>query len=467
MMILQTSFLAFLAVFQAHQALAAHIDTADTVEDTGDGKVLYLILDGQGGDGGGRNLRSLSDPPPSFMFDLNNDATNICPVASGGVCNDDYYCFDEGTDWDLSFSNPSFQEICRLDITFFSSSCFPGQDAGVEEVPIAVNGFSLGSVSGWVNACLCGGCDQNSISTTDSTILDSLGSFGAGSTLSFDIVGGDTSKVCTDKIQLDFHTNCDSFSTGDPHFKTWSGEHFEYHGQCDMVLAKDLNFAHGLGLEVQIRTKLVRFWSYIKQAVIRIGDDILEVEGSGEPSMKTRYWINLDFQGDISSLGGFPVTNRVQSDIKHFMEIDLSSKFPNQKIRISTFKEFVRVDFLYGTNESFGNTVGLLGDFQTGKTLARDGTTVLDDFSELGREWQVLPSEDMLFHDVSKPQFPQKCIEPEDPRGERRRRLEESTVTLEQVRAACAFLQDELDQKDCEYDVLATQDLEMAGAWAA
>ena len=67
---------------------------------------------------------------------------------------------------------------------------------------------------------------------------------------------------------------------GDPHITTWINEHFEYHGQCDLVLAKDPEFADGLGLEIHIRTKLVRFWSYIKTVAIKIGNDILEVEGS-------------------------------------------------------------------------------------------------------------------------------------------------------------------------------------------
>ena len=106
-----------------------------------------------------------------------------------------------------------------------------------------------------------------------------------------------------------------------------------------------------------------------------------------------------------------------------------------------------------------------VGDFNTGKTLARDGATVLDDFSELGNEWQVLPDDGMLFHDIAEPQFPKRCIEPEDPRGERRRRLGESGVTEEQAEAACASLKDEADRKDCIYDILATQDLEMVGAY--
>ena len=103
---------------------------------------------------------------------------------------------------------------------------------------------------------------------------------------------------------------------------------------------------------------------------------------------------------------------------KNRIEIDLSSKYPGQKITISTFKEFVKVDFTNPTAKAFGKTVGLLGDFKTGKTLARDGATVFDDYTDLGREWQVLPSDKKLFRESSAPQFPELCIEPEDPRGD-------------------------------------------------
>jgi hypothetical protein len=250
--------------------------------------------------------------------------------------------------------------------------------------------------------------------------------------------------------------------------KTWKNEHFEYHGQCDMILARDGDFAGGLGIDAQIRTKLVRFWSYIKNAAIRIGDDILEVEGSGDPEdADTHYWFNLEYQGKIRTLGGFPVTIKKGASKKHkrTFEIDLSSMYPNQKIVLSTYKEFVRLDFENGTEESFGNTVGMLGNFKTGETLARNGVTVLDDFLELGSEWQVLPLDEMLFHSVEQPQFPKKCLEPEDPRGERQRRLGESSITEEQAEDACSSLKDAADRKDCVYDVLATQDLDMVGAF--
>eukprot|EP00980_Cylindrotheca_fusiformis_P014226 scaffold3748_cov126-Cylindrotheca_fusiformis.AAC.1 len=258
-----------------------------------------------------------------------------------------------------------------------------------------------------------------------------------------------------------------SGSQGDPHFKTWKNEHFEYHGQCDLLLTKDPNFADGLGLDVQIRTKLVRFWSYIKTAAIRIGDDIFEVQGSGDGSGKIEYWYNLEHNAEISSVGGFPVTFKKldANRRKTIVLLDLGSKYPGHQIEISTWNEFVKVNFLNGSDAAFGNTVGMLGDFKTGKTLARDGVTEIHDFWALGKEWQIRPTDDMLFRHVEQPQFPKQCVEPEDPQGERRRRLGEASVSEEDAEKACSVIEDPLDRKDCIYDVLATQNIGMTGAY--
>jgi len=132
----------------------------------------------------------------------------------------------------------------------------------------------------------------------------------------------------------------DASSNGDPHFKTWKQEHFEFHGQCDMILAKDSDFANGIGLDVQIRTKIVRFWSYIHTAAIRIGNDILEIQGSPDnEDHEAHYWFNFQYQDDTKAIGGFPLTIRSTGGYKRFFEIDLNSKFPGQKIVLSAFKE--------------------------------------------------------------------------------------------------------------------------------
>jgi len=195
------------------------------------------------------------------------------------------------------------------------------------------------------------------------------------------------------------------------------------------------------------------------------------VEGSattsddGKVKDGTNYWINFIHQGELTTIGGFPVTLNVASQDKSTLTIDLDSRFPGQKIVLATYKEFVRVSFVNASEESFGNSVGMLGDFRSGKTLARDGNTELNDFRKLGQEWQALPTEHMLFHKVEQPQFPKKCIEPEDPRGDRRRQLSESSITFEAAEAACASLEDPLDRKDCVYDIVATQDMDMVGAY--
>ena len=223
------------------------------------------------------------------------------------------------------------------------------------------------------------------------------------------------------------------------------------------------NFAgEGMDLDIHLRTKIVRFWSYIKAAVIRIGNDILEVEGSPDTNEGGRYWINYELSGDLTDLGGFPVT---MNPNKTKYTIDLGSSYPGQTIEIKTFKEFVGVKIVGATKASFGNAVGIMGDFATGNTYARDGTTVLQDFRELGMEWQVLPLDGKLFHEMARPQFPEVCFLPEDPRGERARRLDESMITQEQAEVACAVLDDEFDRKGCVYDILATQDLDMVGAY--
>ncbi|CAJ1951752.1 unnamed protein product [Cylindrotheca closterium] len=252
---------------------------------------------------------------------------------------------------------------------------------------------------------------------------------------------------------------------GDPHFTTWKNEHFEYHGQCDLTLVSDEDFAGGLGLDIQIRTKVVRFWSYIKNVAIKIGNDILEIEGSADAGdAEAHYWINYEYQGDLDSVAGYPVTQELPSVYKRKYIIDLSSKYPGASISVKIYKEFLRVQFS-GDESAFGNTVGLLGNFKNGKTLARDGVTEIHDFSDLGDEWQVLPSEPKLFREASFPQFPERCIKPEDPRGDRARRLGESNITMEEAEAACSSLNDELSIKDCVYDILATQDLGMVGAF--
>ncbi|CAJ1956423.1 unnamed protein product [Cylindrotheca closterium] len=251
---------------------------------------------------------------------------------------------------------------------------------------------------------------------------------------------------------------------GDPHITTWKNEHYEFHGQCDLVLAKDPDFGNGLGLDVHIRTKIVRYWSYIQSVAIRIGTDVLEIQGNSDSNLDPDYWINFEHLGDLDTFAGCPVTQTTSGPHKRSYQIDLRTKVPGHSLRIDLFREFVRVK-LNGEKTAYHQTEGLLGDPITGKMLARDGVTEFADYVDFGIEWQVLPYEQKLFHEMAPPQFPELCLLPEDPRGERRRRLAESEISVEEARRACSALQDSLSIQDCVYDILATQDLDMVGAF--
>lgn len=254
---------------------------------------------------------------------------------------------------------------------------------------------------------------------------------------------------------------------GDPHFKTWFNEKYDFHGQCDLNLVSDPSFLDK-GLQVTIRTKIKSTWSYIASTAIRIGEDILEVQGGEADSQ--HYWVNGVYQSKLTKVGGFPVSHRKPYEMGHSYTIDLEGQ--DGQIEVRTWKEFIQVKFEDPTERLYGKTVGLLGDFNTGKKFARDGITVIEDPVEFGQEWQVRAEEPVLFHEVAGPQMPhQKCVMPwelnaqkEQLRG--RRRLSETRVTEAMAQIACEHAGVEEEDFDaCVFDVLATDDVETAGAY--
>jgi von Willebrand factor type D domain len=58
---------------------------------------------------------------------------------------------------------------------------------------------------------------------------------------------------------------------GDPHFRTFDGTKYDFHGQCDLVMARSKEFGDNLGLDLHIRTEIVTGWSRISDSAIRIG----------------------------------------------------------------------------------------------------------------------------------------------------------------------------------------------------
>jgi len=242
---------------------------------------------------------------------------------------------------------------------------------------------------------------------------------------------------------------------GDPHIKTWTGERYDYHGVCDLVMVQNPDFKSGLGMDIHVRTKRMRRWSYISNAVLRIGEETLEIMGGSED----KYWINGVEGGELSTLSGFAITHDAVNAQKREFRVELSGE---EYVLLKTFKDMVMVSVENASASSFQGSLGLLGSFGKGEKKARDNLTIIEDYNEFGQEWQVRPDEAKLFHTIEGPQAPQKCQLPST--QALRRRLGESKLTLDDAKTACSRVRPE-DFDVCVFDVLATDDSELAGAY--
>merc|ERR1711933_323673 len=133
-------------------------------------------------------------------------------------------------------------------------------------------------------------------------------------------------------------------------------------------------------------------WSYISNAVLRIGQETLEIMGGGSDDDK--YWINGVRGGELSTLSGFAVTHHVMHTHGREFRVDLDG---GEYILFKTFKDMIMVNVENASARDFGSSLGLLGSFGKGEKKARDNLTIIEDNNEFGQEWQVRPAEDKLF----------------------------------------------------------------------
>jgi hypothetical protein len=218
------------------------------------------------------------------------------------------------------------------------------------------------------------------------------------------------------------------------------------------VLLHSKAFGDGLGFDIHLRTKHRRQFSYVSDAVVRIGDEILEVSGHS-------YCLNgIEMEDLPATIAGFPVRYNKIDDKKGTYITDLNE---HGRIAISTWKDFLTVKIEQGSGKYFADSVGLLGDYFTGYMLTRDGVTRLEeDVNAFGQEWMVQPHEPLLFQKAEKRL--DKCVMP--PAQNKRHRRLGGFTSMEAAEKACAHVDaDNLDF--CINDVLSTNDINMAGAY--
>jgi len=230
-----------------------------------------------------------------------------------------------------------------------------------------------------------------------------------------------------------------------------------------LVLLQNPSFANGLGLTIHVRTKIDTWWSFTEAVVVQIGEATLEVTGG---KTQIPYWLNGVMTADMlttkAALGDFPLTFKRINDHQSRVRVDLGY---GNAVSIGSYNRFISVSFNAKEQEEFVGSSGMMGSFPGGAMVGRDGSTVLEDPIEFGQEWQVLATEPKLFQQDSNVQHPKKCVMPShDVTAKQKRRLGESTISNEDAATACARV-DEADRDACMFDVLATNDKGMAGAY--
>jgi len=241
--------------------------------------------------------------------------------------------------------------------------------------------------------------------------------------------------------------------SGDPHFKTWTGDKFDYHGECDLVLVDNPTFADGLGLKLHIRTTRVKYYSFIETVALQIGDDVLEFNNDVENFMINGAPVAAMRKYHTTMLGGY-VVRRDPGAISVRLDQDAKAKIDFHTRKIG----FPAVIVDGGSTDIFAGSLGLLGEWTTGNKLARDGETELndDDATAFALEWQVRDTEPMLFKEARFPQFPSACT---PPKKMMKVRLGMSEAKRE-AEKACAHWG--ADKEECVFDVIATRDVMIA-----
>lgn len=240
--------------------------------------------------------------------------------------------------------------------------------------------------------------------------------------------------------------------------RSWTGEFFDYMGECDLMLIHVPGFDGKHDMDVHVRTTIRYDYSFIEAAALRIGKDILEVGSYGDFALNG---VDGALRTDsmIPKIGGYQVHYTMLNKKRHQFDVVIS---PTENVTISTMKDWVSVKLFGGDEDKMGDATGLMGTYG-GLMLARDGTNMHDDINELAQDWQIRPEDGNMFRSVRAPQYPEKCRLPA-PRTQTSRRLGE-TVAMEAAEKACAHLNAQA-RSFCVHDVMATGDLEMAMAGA-
>jgi len=162
--------------------------------------------------------------------------------------------------------------------------------------------------------------------------------------------------------------------------------------------------------------------------------------------------LNGEVQQGKATIGGF--------EIRRYGNLALSVRLDNAaKARIDFYarkKRNMYVDLVGGATDMFKGSLGLMGDYDSGLMIGRDGETNMMDAEAYALEWQVRDTESMLFQTSRAPQYPAVCIPPKMQLG---KRLGDSHM-LQAAEKSCAAWKE--DKEFCIFDVMATRSIKVS-----
>ena len=219
---------------------------------------------------------------------------------------------------------------------------------------------------------------------------------------------------------------------------------------------------HGEGFDLHVRTTIDSFFSYIEAAAIRVGGHVLEVDSNK---------IYLDGE-EVEAPVAFKSTDNKHDYLYKVVETKKNKKFTaleadnREIVDFRFYKNYLTLS-AKGTETDLYDAQGLLGSFQEGAMIDRDGKAFDRSFEEYAFEWQVntLAGDPSLFVTDRSPQLPyERCEMPTQARPARRLRAD--TALLKQAESACASaVGNANDFSLCVDDVMATGELGLAEVW--
>jgi hypothetical protein len=253
---------------------------------------------------------------------------------------------------------------------------------------------------------------------------------------------------------------------GDPHFRRWGHDRRDsFHGECDLVVLHSDNFHNQAGLDFQVRTTLVDYFSYIESAAVRVGEHVLQVDRRSFRLDGVKFHdddLPMTF-GDDGKTYKFELYNldKRESGTTKRRQYRLSLD-EESAIEFKFYKEFMTFDVV--GHPDFTDAAGLLGTYPSGDMLSREGRPI-EDFGDFGFEWQVGLTDPILFAKVRSPQLPlERCYLPTAARPSRRQLRGENQKLFAAAQSACSS-QVGNDFGLCVDDVMMTGDIGLAEEW--